>query len=432
MVVIIRALDLEENSDNVFCRVMFPLSQFRRSVLRQNQKFCCLHLSTSALENIAPANQHANLKKKRYKKFVIPKARSDIPIATVKMASSVKSGAVVLTGNEDSLFSMLRVVVTDLHLGTTVRVAGGWVRDKLLYGAGKDDVDICLDNMTGEQFCHHINEWAKTRGKAGFKFGVIQSNPEKSKHLATATVKINGLEVDFVNLRSETYVENSRIPLVEFGTPLEDARRRDLTVNSLFYNIHTDEVEDYTGFGLEDMRNRVLRTPLDPYVTLIDDPLRAFRVLRFACRLRFTITPPLLQACRSAEVVASLTAKVSRERILKETEGTLTGDTEQSGRAVYLLHRLGLLRCLLFSSRPDDAFPHAVLADGVTEPMTEAAFSTSRERGAALMMLIECMGHLLMHVDPDGPLSPYRNLSQSYEAIVASRDTIDRDKLNRR
>lgn len=322
---------------------------------------------------------------------------------------------------------MLRVVVTDMHLGTTIRVAGGWVRDKLLYGVTKDDVDLCIDNMTGEQFCYHMNEWAKNRGKQVYKFGVIQSNPDKSKHLATATVKINGFDVDFVNLRSETYVEHSRIPLVEFGTPLEDARRRDLTVNSLFYNIHTDEVEDFTGMGIEDIKNRLLRTPLDPFVTLIDDPLRAFRVLRFACRLDFKIADTALAACGSPEVIASLSAKVSRERILKEVEGTLTGSPAQATRAVFLLHRLGLLRCMLFASHPDDTYPDVVLADGKTELMTGEAFSTARSRGCALLMLMECVGYLL-----GGALSEYNCLASYYACIVADRDTLVKDKLTRR
>lgn len=71
---------------------------------------------------------------------------------------------------------------------------------------------------------------------------VIQSNPEQSKHLATATMSLHGLSLDFVNLRSETYAD-TRIPQIDFGTPEEDAKRRDFTVNSLFYNLNTDEVK---------------------------------------------------------------------------------------------------------------------------------------------------------------------------------------------
>ena len=69
--------------------------------------------------------------------------------------------------------------------------------------------------------------------------GVIEANPDQSKHLETATMRIFGSEIDFVNLRSEKYTEGSRIPTMEFGSAMEDAMRRDFTINSLFYNTET-------------------------------------------------------------------------------------------------------------------------------------------------------------------------------------------------
>ena len=76
---------------------------------------------------------------------------------------------------------------------------------------------------------------------ASLQIAVITSNPEQSKHLETARMKLLDLEVDLVNLRSETYTD-SRIPQMTIGTPKQDAERRDLTINSLFYNINTREV----------------------------------------------------------------------------------------------------------------------------------------------------------------------------------------------
>ena len=70
---------------------------------------------------------------------------------------------------------------------------------------------------------------------------VIKSNPDQSKHLQTARMKVGELELDLVNLRSETYAD-SRIPEIAIGTPEQDALRRDLTINSLFYNINTGQV----------------------------------------------------------------------------------------------------------------------------------------------------------------------------------------------
>ena len=85
-------------------------------------------------------------------------------------------------------------------------------------------------------------------------FGVTKFNPDKSKHLETACVKIRDVWIDVVNLRGETYAENSRIPTMTFGTPQEDAERRDLTINALFYNINEGTVEDFTGKGIEDLQ----------------------------------------------------------------------------------------------------------------------------------------------------------------------------------
>jgi tRNA nucleotidyltransferase (CCA-adding enzyme) len=74
------------------------------------------------------------------------------------------------------------------------------------------------------------------------------------------------------------------VPDVKIGTPLEDALRRDLTINSLFYNINKKEVEDFTGKGIEDLKHGIIRTPLDPLQTFLDDPLRILRTIRFATR----------------------------------------------------------------------------------------------------------------------------------------------------
>lgn len=63
------------------------------------------------------------------------------------------------------------------------------------------------------------------------------------------------------------------------GTPLEDAERRDLTINSMFYNIQEEKIEDFTGKGLDDLRASIARTPLDPYKTFTDDPLRILRTI---------------------------------------------------------------------------------------------------------------------------------------------------------
>lgn len=213
-----------------------------------------------------------------------------------------------------------------------LRWAGGWVRDKLL-GRPSHDIDVAINSMTGEvfgnelrRFCEHPENVARHNLQPDDvgRLHKIAKNPEKSKQLETATVKLFGLDVDFVNLRTEKYTEDSRNPQVEFGTAEEDALRRDATVNALFYNIHTGVVEDFVG-GVPDMEAGIIRTPMDPFQTFMDDPLRVLRLVRFASRLGFTIAPSTKEFMGDARVLEALRAKISRERVGTEVEKMLKG-----------------------------------------------------------------------------------------------------------
>ena len=114
------------------------------------------------------------------------------------------------TSLEIELCKDLLKIVNDNNLTTTLRIAGGWVRDKLL-GLESHDIDITLDNMTGEEFAKLFVECSGTSS-----IGVIRANPEASKHLATACVRYKGIELDFVNLRAEDYSDDSRIPTIVY------------------------------------------------------------------------------------------------------------------------------------------------------------------------------------------------------------------------
>lgn len=190
------------------------------------------------------------------------------------MAASIQLHEVQLKKTEQDLFDILRATTKQAGLKTTLRCAGGWVRDKLL---GKDsvDIDVALDDLLGTQFAEHLSTYLQSQGQQAGRIAVVQANPEKSKHLETAKVTINELEVDLVNLRSETYVSDAahRIPEMTFGTPEQDAFRRDFTFNSMFYNINTAEVEDFTGKGKQDLAAGIVRTPLQPKETFLDGTL---------------------------------------------------------------------------------------------------------------------------------------------------------------
>ena len=155
------------------------------------------------------------------------------------VVTMVSDATVVCTAEERRIFDTLLDVVKTYDLPVTLRVAGGWVRDKLL-GKHSSDIDIALDTCMGQEFALKVNEYLSSRGEETRGVGVIQSNPDQSKHLETATMRVHGAWLDLVNLRSESYSEGSRIPEARFGTAAEDAERRDLTINALFYNITED------------------------------------------------------------------------------------------------------------------------------------------------------------------------------------------------
>ena len=259
-----------------------------------------------------------------------------------------------------------QVIVPDVLAKQPIvlRFTGGWVRDKLL-GKKSHDIDVAINKMTGYQFGLRLKEYLEIPGnlekydlesiasndKQSQKAGKtdksksvgglhkIEANPEKSKHLETTTMQIFGLDIDLVNLRKETYSdEEGRIPQIEFGTPEEDAERRDATVNAMFYNLNEDIIEDFTGKGHDDMRAKIIRTPLAPYQTFKDDPLRVLRLIRFASRLGYTIESSALEAMSNAEIKEALRLKISRERVGTELEKALQGpDPHEALRLIFSL-----------------------------------------------------------------------------------------------
>jgi tRNA nucleotidyltransferase/poly(A) polymerase len=222
---------------------------------------------------------------------------------------------------------------------TVLRFTGGWVRDKLL-GVDSHDIDVGISNMTGYQFGNLLKEYLdQSKNLEKYKQALpdgqqdaivslhkIEANPEKSKHLETVTTRIFGMDIDLVNLRKETYTEESRNPQMEFGTALEDALRRDATINALFYNLNESRLEDFTERGLDDMKKKIIRTPMEPYQTFKDDPLRVLRLIRFASRLGYQIESETETAMQNEDIGIALKLKISKERVWAELDKMLRGE----------------------------------------------------------------------------------------------------------
>lgn len=210
--------------------------------------------------------------------------------------------------------------------------------------------------MRGVDFASWVNE--EVRGTVA----LIRARPEQGKNVEAATMRLGGLAVDFVALRPPSLGghEEGRI-----GSPEEDARHRDLTVNALFYQPSRDEVEDWTG-GVADLRDHLLRTPLLPSLTLKDDPLRVLRAIRFAAVLGWSLSPALVEAGGSPEVRLALQTSIARERIGAELAKMLLAPHATMGLQLLLhLHLIpALLTPLPPSLLPDTLWSRSALLLG--------------------------------------------------------------------
>ena len=249
-----------------------------------------------------------------------------------------------LTDNEREVLHVIREVVRKYTPSTKAYIVGGWVRDKLL-GIPSDDIDIMIDNMTGEDFARLITKYLDIKNPK-----VIEEKPEQSKYITTAIAHIplsdgSIQKIDFAQARKEIYHEDSRIPSLKPATPQEDAYRRDLTINSLFFNVINGKIEDFTGMGIKDMLTDTIRTPENPLKTFSDDPLRIFRVIRFAAKYNGKIDPETYNAMMDPSLRDEIKKKVSKDRIGAEITKMLKNANPEI--AIELLKNTGLWQDIL-------------------------------------------------------------------------------------
>lgn len=211
-----------------------------------------------------------------------------------------------------------------------VRIVGGAVRDLILKGELKQDLDF----VTLGSGIHLAKELADCLGK-GAKLSVFKS-------FGTAQIHWHGLDLEFVGARKESYRQDSRKPIVEKATFEEDEARRDFTINALSITLNganRGTLHDPFG-GIADLQNGVIRTPLDPDQTFSDDPLRMMRAVRFASQLNF-------QVCDEAFASIRQNAKrlrppvVSIERVTTEFMKII--DSPKPSIGLGLMQRTGLM-----------------------------------------------------------------------------------------
>lgn len=205
-------------------------------------------------------------------------------------------------------------------------VIGGFVRDLFLERPSKD-IDIVV-----------LGSGIELAKKVASAIGKVHVN--YYRNFGTAMLHFNDLEIEFVGARKESYRRNSRKPIVEDGTLSDDQLRRDFTINSLALSLNSrnfGELSDPFN-GLSDLKDGIIRTPLDPDTTYSDDPLRMMRAIRFSTQLKFTIEEESLKAIgRNKERIGI----VSTERIVDELQKIMLSQAPSEG--FLLLEDTGLL-----------------------------------------------------------------------------------------
>ena len=210
---------------------------------------------------------------------------------------------------EKECFSIIMNILKKNNLNSVIsRVAGGWVRDKLL-GKESDDIDIAVSGINANDLVKIINEELYS-GKS--KIGIIKQNPNRGKNVEVITTKICKISIDFVNLRTK---DKDGIP-----SPLSDAEFRDISINSLFYNINEQKVEDFTKRGIKDLENGIIETPIEPNIGLKNDPFIIIRMLRFAIKYKFRIEKDINDYIQKngKDILDEFCTKVSKQRLEKE------------------------------------------------------------------------------------------------------------------
>jgi len=228
------------------------------------------------------------------------------------------------------IFEIISKASQELNLESYV--IGGFVRDFLLQRDFKKDIDVVAVG-SGIKLALKVSELLPNKPKV-----------QVFKNYGTAMLRYKEIDIEFVGARKESYTEESRNPTVENGTLKDDQNRRDFTINALAFSLNPanygELIDPFN--GLEDLENKIIKTPLNPDITYSDDPLRMLRGIRFATQLNFTIEEKSLQAIAENKDRIKI---ISGERIVDELNKIL--ETPKPSIGFLHLYKTGLLDIIL-------------------------------------------------------------------------------------
>lgn len=233
---------------------------------------------------------------------------------------------------EEELWICKKISAAADACGMSARIIGGFVRDKILKKSDKDLDIVCMGD--GILLAEKAADQFAPRPHVSF-----------FKNFGTAQIKVQGkngqtYHIEFVGARKESYNPDSRKPEVTPANFHEDVMRRDFTINTLAVNL---DKENFGAFidplnGMEDLENKIIRTPLPPDQTFIDDPLRMMRAIRFATQLQFEIHPGTWQSIKKNATRVKI---ISAERVIDELNKIILAEKPSIG--FKLLFDCGLL-----------------------------------------------------------------------------------------
>ncbi|MBP6386431.1 MAG: HD domain-containing protein [Pseudarcicella sp.] len=227
------------------------------------------------------------------------------------------------------IFEQIAIAATELKVDCYV--VGGFVRD-LIIGRPSKDIDIvCIGS--GIALAELVNR----------KMGRDDDAVAIFKNFGTAMLRIDDWEVEFVGARKESYQRNSRKPIVEEGTLEDDQNRRDFTINAMAISLNKSSwgklIDPFD--GLNDLKRKIVKTPLEPSITFSDDPLRMMRAARFASQLGFDIDPDTFDALIKEKKRIEI---ISKERITEELNKIILSKKPSYG--FLLLDTCGILEII--------------------------------------------------------------------------------------
>lgn len=225
------------------------------------------------------------------------------------------------------IFSQITAIVD--RMGVDAYVVGGYVRDHYL-GRPCTDIDVVVVG-SGIEVAEEVGR-------------LLHAKVSVFKRFGTAMLHADGVEVEFVGARRESYTPDSRKPAVEEGTLDDDQRRRDFTINAMAWSLNAatfgELVDPFD--GMYDLEDCTIKTPCDPDITFCDDPLRMMRAVRFATQLGFDIEEETFEAI---ERNAHRLKIVSAERIAIELNKIVLSPVPSMG--FELLRSTGLLAIVI-------------------------------------------------------------------------------------